>query len=570
MSTHYPHYTSRPVQSLDGIWDFAFVENVPDPRSPDLSAVTYTHRMAVPGVFDTLPDFAGRRGTGFYRRRVTVSPKARELLLRCDGLGIWGAFFWDGQLIGVHDMPYSGMSFRFEAGDGAEHELVAVVDNRFDFARQPLLSQYYDYYCFGGLFRSLELHEIPAKALDRVHVRTLTLKGRVEVTVRFLNPRGKTAELRYRIDGGKAVETACPVQNGCATFTAKVPSPTLWSPEHPALHTIEVSFGTDTVVERFGLRTVEAKGKRILLNGEPIQLRGFCRHESHPEFGPALPAQVLLEDLQLLRQMGCNFVRGSHYPQDPRFLDLCDEMGILVWEETVGWGDRAYHLQEETFRAAQLRQPEYMVRNSYNHPCVILWGFLNEGDSTDPNYRGFYAAMASAFRALDSSRLVVYASMFDSKDINFDLVDVVCLNTYPGWYANQESYRPLDEVAPRLDHFLEWVDSQPAIADKPVIISEIGAGAIYGWRDRFRAHWTEEYQSDFLDVVLSYIGSHPRISGVSLWLFTDTRTYSSARALGRPRAFNNKGVFDEYRRPKLAVETVTRHFQSQAVASTRP
>ena len=563
MNHAYPHYLDRIVHDLDGVWDFQYTPGAEDPAHPDLAALDFGDRLPVPGVFDVMPGYEGRGGTAYYRTRVSVTPNAK-LLLKSPGLGMWGAFFWDGRPVGVHDLPYSGMEFVFDAGNGAEHELVVAVDNRFDAARQPLLSPFFDFYCHGGIFRPLELHELPALSLDRAQVRVTDLdagKVRVEVTFRG-DAVPDRVKVRIAFDDEPARARTLTVAGGRGEFTAVLRDKRRWDCEHPVLHTLKVALDGETLVERFGLRTVAAEHGKILLNGEAVRLCGYCRHEAHPEFGPALPPQIIMEDLQLLRQVGCNFVRGCHYPQDQRFLDLCDEFGILVWEESLGWGNRPEQYADPRFAAAQRRQVEPMVKNSGNHPAVILWGFMNEGASDDPECRFLYEDMAAALRKLDPSRLVTYATKKFTNDIDLDLVDVIGLNTYPGWYAlDPDKFRPLDEIPARYDEFLAFLHER-GFDDKPLLFSEIGAGAIYGWRDRFHGPWSEEYQRDYLDTVLDYFFSHDRVCGISLWQFIDSRTYSTAYSIRRPRAFNNKGIFDEYRRPKLAAETVTRRFRS--------
>ena len=233
---------------------------------------------------------------------------------------------------------------------------------------------------------------------------------------------------------------------------------------------------------------------------------------------------------------------------------------MLVWEEALGWGDHQDNLTDPAFQDAQLRQLKLMVKNSFNHPCVIIWGFLNEGDSHLEYAVPFYGEMIRCLRQQDSSRLVTYASARGETDLNYAAADIVCLNTYPAWYsADSEKFRPLEEIRTRLDRFLEFMKNNK-LSDKPFIISEIGAGAIYGWRDRFRVHWSEEYQADYLEEVCRYIEETPAVTGVAFWHFADCRTYSSSRALYRPRAFNNKGIMDEYRRPKLVYEVVKQYF----------
>jgi beta-glucuronidase len=194
---------------------------------------------------------------------------------------------------------------------------------------------------------------------------------------------------------------------------------------------------------------------------------------------------------------------------------------------------------------------------------VALWGFLNEGASHKPESRAIYERLATTLRALDSTRLVTYASMHPLDDLNLDLVDVVSINCYPGWYAqDKELVAPSDEIVPRLDAIRASLEKR-GFGGKPFLVSEIGAGAIYGWRDPLHAHWSEEYQQEYLREVCEEVVKNPAIAGVALWQFCDGRTYASARALMRPRAFNNKGTLDEYRRPKLAYGTVRRIFRQE-------
>jgi beta-glucuronidase len=268
----------------------------------------------------------------------------------------------------------------------------------------------------------------------------------------------------------------------------------------------------------------------------------------------------MIADLQLLRDLGCNFIRGSHYQQDPRFLDLCDEMGFLVFEESLGWGQQVRHFTDPEFIAAQVAQTAAMIDTGYNHPSVILRGFLNEGESHKEESGNCYRALIGLVRKKDPFRLVAYATNRGLKDRWLELIDVICFNIYPGWYAeNCDDESPLGEIVPRIRRELDGL-KQRGLSDKPFIISEIGAGALYGWRDPACAYWSEEYQREYLRLACREAADNPAVAGVALWQFCDGRTYRGARALGRPRAFNNKGTLDEYRRPKLAYDTVKEIF----------
>ena len=555
----YPLHRTRLVHRLDGLWSFAYLGEQVDLGTLEAQAVVLGDRAAVPGVFDASPAYAGRRGTAVYGTRVRTTP-GRAGRLHLHGLGLWARVLVDGP--GELGLPYSGVWVDVPPADHSERELRIVVDNRFDRRRMPLFEPFFDFYAYGGIYRSVDWHEVPALSLDRAAVMAEDLaRGRVRVRVRLHGPAPERVTLRVGLDAGPAQTLAdLPVAaDGSVSFALQVPEPTPWTPQRPALHTLRLELGEDDLIERFGLRTVRADGQCLLLNGEPLKLLGYCRHEAHPQFGPALPLAQLVQDLQLLRDLGCNFVRGSHYPQDQRFLDLCDELGFLVWEESLGWGQKVDHFADPAFAAAQVQQTELMVRNSINHPCVILWGFLNEGESKAPPSRPLYARLVDTIRSLDRDRPVTYATMFPFDDCNLDLVDVVSVNCYPGWYANPNSaVRPLDEIVPHL-HRIQAGLKDRGLGNKPFLLSEIGAGAIYGWRDPLKAHWSEEYQADYLGPVCREVRANPGILGVALWQFCDGRTYANARALGRPRAFNNKGTLDEYRRPKGAY-AVAVHF----------
>jgi beta-glucuronidase len=199
-----------------------------------------------------------------------------------------------------------------------------------------------------------------------------------------------------------------------------------------------------------------------------------------------------------------------------------------------------------------------MVKAAANHPSVIMYGLLNESASDDPKCRPAYERLVGRFRETDPDRLVTYASSQPFEDICFDLADVISVNSYPGWYDGEVA-----DITARLAAIADSVDSR-GLADRPLLLSEVGAGAIPGWRDWNRGLWSEEYQADVLDAVLEYVlSAGDRWCGVALWQFCDCRSSADrSRALFRPRSYNNKGIVDEYRRPKLAYDIVRRRFRA--------
>ncbi len=557
MHRRFRQHEIRRVDDLSGVWDFSFLGDV-DADSVDVGAIAFDDRMAVPGCFDATPAYAARRGLAAYRTRVLFTDATRHRLV-IDGLHHWGRAFLNGQRLGEHVGGFTRFSFDIENPAPGEAELVILADNRFDYERCPLHLDYFDWYHFGGISRGVELHRLGQAWIDAVRIDTTDYRARqVRVQVDYGADRAGQAELAIRCDGREVLREAVTLDAAGGTIerTLTLEGAALWSPEQPSLHLVGVTLGEDDRAERIGIRQVAVRGRQIHINDQPVRLLGFCRHEAHPQFGHTVPDMVQIADVQRLRDMGCNFVRGSHYPQDLRFLDLCDEAGILVWNESIGWQQRAEQLTDEHYLAAQLTQTEEMVAMSRNHACVILWGLLNEADFHVPEVRPGVARLIARIRELDATRPVTYASNHPFDDTCFDLADVISINCYPGWYGGG-----IDTIAGWIDKIIAQIDGPAGQGGKPMIISEIGAGAVYGWRDQNETYWSEQYQAKHLDTTIRHLfEGTTRICGLSIWQFCDIRTADRV-AMGRPRAFNNKGVLDEYRRPKLAYEVVQAHYR---------
>ena len=560
MFRRFREHDTRWVTELNGVWDFAFLGDR-DPDDVDVASIAFTDRMAVPGCFDATPAYAGKRGLAAYRTRARLQDGAPHRLI-FDGVHHWCRVFVGGRALRDHVGGFTRFAVDITDQPAGEIDVVVLVDNRFDYDRCPLHLEYFDWYHFGGIARCVQLHRLGHLWVDALRVVTEDVATRrVGVTIDYgaVQVPGRTQLIITCDDQVVLSETVdLDAATGRIQRTLELPGAALWSPEEPNLHLLHVRLGEDDMRERMGIRQVRVSGQRILINDEPIRLLGFNRHEAHPQFGHGLPGALLVADVQQLRDMGCNFVRGSHYPQDLRFLDLCDEAGLCVWNEAIGWHQTAEHLTDQHYVEAQRVHIGEMVAMSANRPSVIMWGILNEGHSDDPRCRPGYEALLGHLRQLDPTRPLTYASNRPLTDACFDLVDIVSINRYPGWY-----FDTIADIPGYLDQVLAHVDAT-GHADKPVIVSEIGAGAIYGWRDGHQTRWSEQYQVNLLDRVIRYLFlERDRVCGLSIWQFCDCRTTESLEEiLGRPRAFNNKGVVDEYRRPKLAYEVVKRHFQA--------
>jgi beta-glucuronidase len=554
MSRRFREHDLRRVTPLDGVWDFAFLGDV-DPDAVDVAALTFEDRMAVPGCFDATPAYAGQRGLVAYRTRLLLSDPVRYRLV-FDGVHHWCRAFVDGEPLGEHSGGFTQFAFDVAPRSPAEVELVVLVDNRFDAARSPLHREYFDWYHYGGISRPVALHRLGDVWIEGVRIVTEDVAARrVAVTVAYAASKpGGTVPVALRCDGEVVASDTLELDavSGQVTYRLDLDGAALWSPDAPHLHMLHVRLGDDDRRVRFGIRQVTVAEGAIRINGEPVRLLGVNRHQAHPQYGHALPDAQRVADVQRLRDLGCNFVRGSHYPQDPRFLDLCDEAGICVWNEAIGWQHTAEHLTDPDFLDAQAAHIREMVAMGRNHPAVILWGIQNESASHDPACRPAYERLLGLLRELDPTRPVTFASNHPFDDVCLDLADVISINCYPGWYGSDIASIPAE-----LDAIIAHLD-EAGHAAVPLIISEIGAGAIYGWRDRNAARWSEPYQARLLEAVIRHLFmSTDRTSGLAIWQYCDVRTSEAVyKILGRPRGFNNKGLVDEYRRPKLAYAVV--------------
>ncbi len=558
---------------LDGLWDFRFERGKPLEEAATSSTFAANDKMVVPGCWNAMSHWFNQHGTGLYRTRFALASDAVNAFLVVDGCGLRSKYWIDGREIGFSKLPWSRFEFETGALKAGPHELVAAVDSTVDNAKVKLFWDFYDFYPFGGFHHGvwLEVQTQPVE-LRRVVVRTRDYRtGRVELEAQFAGkeaPRDFTADVAF--DGGPARPVA--FANRRATLT--VPAFRLWTPETPNLHTVAVSCSTPSsqrakpVSARFGIRQVGTAAGRITLNGEPIYLKGVNRHEAHYEFGATTPIQLMYEDVKNLKDLGGNFIRGSHYAQNAQFLDLCDELGVLVWEESLGWGNRRQQLADPEFRQLQEEETRLMVRNSSNHPSVIVSAFLNEPDSDLPVCKSLVERLIDVIRAEDTGHLVTFACHRTRTCISHEKTDIIAYNTYPCWYSDEMATGTAEEMRANIracharivKYFRDKYKD-----DRPIVVSETGVKADYGVRDpRGRAQYTEDFQEEYTRTMLEEMFAQKDIAGVAIWQFTDCKTYTRTKGMrNRSYGVNTGGLYDLYRRPKLAVEAVREQFRKK-------
>ena len=556
---------------LDGDWEFRFEEGL-SIEKVSLTNFAATGTMRVPGCFDAGGELRFRRGTGLYRRAFTLDEPLGNAVLKVDGIGLRGQFMIDGRELGVYPYPYARLEIPVGPLGAGGHTILAAIDNRLDWRTMRLARTFYDFYFFGGFYRSVSLVEERPK----VFVRTRDLAtGEVEIEVKRKNKKGESGDggaedAFVRFDDGKKIK----VKLEAGKARVRVPDFRVWSPSAPNLHRLELTLAKGPALTvRFGIRTVEAKNRNIYLNGEPIFLKGVNRHEQSRGHGVTMTRDECVRDLKILKELGANFIRGAHYQQDPKFLDLCDEMGFLVWEESLGWGNGhdytkdgpVEELKDEEFCRLQVEQTREMVRTSFNHPSVIIFAFLNECGSHKPECKKLVDSLIGTIRAEDSGRLVTFACNVNDRDICNAETDLIAFNAYPGTIpARPGTPRELKDCV-RQEFNRTVRGFRKKYPEKPIMVSESGCAGFRGLRDESAAFGTEDFQNEYLTDILETLWANEDVAGFSIWQFADTTTHqrNCGGKSGRIFGFSMAGLFDFERRPKASVETVRRYFSQR-------
>lgn len=542
----------RKTRELSGrLWDFTPAEG---------EYAGKTQKVMVPSCLETYPGFGNYRGLADYETTFEAQGNVR---LEFKGVSHFARVFIDGRETASHYGSYTPFSVCVTGLAAGTHTLKVAVDNAFRDAYS--LDFPNDYMSYGGISRGVCLDEVGDLFLQWVHITPLKEENgvwtvRAEVSVRNLTERAGCALLSLSLAGQELISSQISPAPGEQSYTFEnltVTGVTPWSMDSPVLYPIQARLSQDgqvfdDLIDRTGFRLIQVQDSRILLNGRPVRIKGFCRHEDHPHFGCALPAEAIARDLQLVRDLGANSIRTSHYPNDELFLDMCDEMGILVWEENHARGLSEEQMRNPFFEPQCEEVIRDMITAHYNHPSIYIWGILNECASDTALGRECYQAQFSLIRSLDLSRPVSYASCKYNADICQDLPDICSWNMYPYWYDDETAVKKIED----LDAFL----GKQGI-HKPLIVSEVGAGAIYAFRDTAKDVWSEDLQAEILGKQLTEIFSKERCCGLYIWQFCDVRVSRIWWAMRRPKSRNNKGLVDEYRRPKLAYDVVKGIFE---------
>ena len=503
--------------------------------------------MQIPGDWNTQDQrLFFYEGTVWLKRSFEFHPEAgRRTLLYFGAVNYDAHVYVNGQKAGHHLGGFT--PFNYDVTDflkDGENQVIVKVDNK----RHPedVPTQIFDWWNYGGITRDVLLVSVAPTYVENYKLQLdntpATKKGQRQISFcAKLNKAEAGQSITLRIPELKINKQVMTTADGIASLTLNA-KPQLWSPENPKLYKVEIQLGDETLSDEIGFRTIETRGKQILLNGEPIFLKGISIHEEKPNGGGRANST---EDAHTLlswaKELGCNYVRLAHYPHNEYAVREAERMGILVWSEipvywTIAWSNPA------TYANAK-RQLSDMIARDQNRANVIIWSIANETPHSAKR-DAFLGKLAKHARELDPTRLISMAMEVTGAsnyhnilhDNMSDLVDVVSFNQYIGWYRDVNDASKMTWETPY---------------DKPVIISEFGGGAKYGLHGPKNQRWTEEFQENLYRENCAMLDKIDGLAGTTPWILKDFR--SPRRVLtGIQDYYNRKGVFSDKGEKKLA------------------
>jgi len=514
--------------------------------------------MVVPGDWNSQKEkLFYYEGTVWYKKSFNVEnyDASKRYYVHFGAVNYRADVYLNGKKLGVHVGGFTPFNFEMtHLLKEKDNFLIIKVDNKRAADEVPTLST--DWWNYGGITRDVTVYELDQTFIEDYKIQ-LTKNNNKEVSGYIqLNGENKGAQkVNLTIPELKVNKTFTTDANGFVQVKFPVKRVKYWSDTNPKLYEVNIAIAKDEVNDKIGFRTIETKGKEILLNGEKIFLKGISIHEENVMRGGRAWS---IEDAKVLlgwaKELGCNYVRLAHYPHNENMIRVAEQMGILVWEEipvywTIQWTN------PETYKKAETQLKELISRDK-NRACSIIWSMANETPTSQERLT-FLTNLATTARKLDDTRLISAAledhgkkedkNIMIVEDEFAKVVDVLSFNQYYGWYGGK-----IDNIKN-----IRWeID-----IDKPVIISEFGAGALQGYNADKMTRWSEEFQELLYEETLPTLAKIPGISGITPWTLVDFR---SPRRMLIPYqdGWNRKGLISETGNKKKAFYTLQSFYKN--------
>ena len=556
MTRLFDEHVKRRVASLDGSWTFCTDRENKGECDGWYKSALCGRTVIVPSVWNTAEGLLEYEGVCWYEK--SFYTEGGTLRLSFGAVMTYAKVYFDGEYLGDHYGGFTSFDFILNNVSKGNHRLTVRVDNSFDEDSIPQIMV--DWYHYGGITRSVTCETLSGISILREKFDYKLSEDDAECSLTFEAYNAENHEIcdtvRIFINNAVVLEKEITLPSGerrlITTEIFALKNVKLWSPDEPNLYSLKTETSHDDLYDRVGFRFIEVRDKAIYLNGKKIKLLGVNRHEDHPDFGMAFPPHLMQRDVDLILKANCNSIRGSHYPNSKIFIDMLDEAGITFWSEIPIWGVgfSPKTLGRKLIVERGLKMHEEMIWQYYNHPSIIIWGMHNEIDASSKEGYEMSRLYYNYLKKMGGNRIVTYAHYKYFTDISLEFCDVISINNYCGWY-DYEGVQGFDDLLSKMDKRIKEL----GLDDKPRMITEYGAAALYGNHTHDCIPWSEEYQAKLICENMDKFFARPEYVGSYVWQFTDIRT-AKEMGLNRARGFNNKGILNEYRKPKLAYDAV--------------
>lgn len=555
------NYRYEPFENQENPGNGAFFMNAKAQNPKDLIEYDFDKMdtLHVPGDWNSQKEkLAYYEGSLWYKKSFdyTKSKDDNRVFIYFGASNYETDVYLNGKKLGKHLGGFT--PFNFDATHLLKEKdnfLIVKVDNKRKKEGVPTLNT--DWWNYGGLTRGVQIVETQATFIQDYFIQ-LDPDNNKKINCKIVLNGSARASKKVQLFIPELGITKEFITNneGVINEEIKVQNINCWSTSNPHLYDIKLTLDQETLSDQIGFRTISTKGADILLNDQPIFLKGISIHEESPiRGGRGYAREDAIQLLQWAQELGCNYVRLAHYPHNEHMVRLADQMGILVWEEnpvywTIDWEN------EDTYKNAQNQLSEVIARDK-NRASVIIWSMANETPTSDAR-NTFLSKLASFTREKDPSRLI--SAALEQNDYNgnplvrtisdsfAEEVDILSFNQYIGWYDG-----PIEKC-----QTISWkID-----VEKPILISEFGAGAKYGNQGSRDARWTEEYQEYLYEETLKMIDPIKQLRGFSPWILIDFK--SPRRVLPEiQEGWNRKGLLSEKGEKKKAFYTLQEYYKKK-------
>ena len=581
---------ARSVQSLDGLWRFAFDPKAEGEAAGWTKALPHPISMPVPASFSdffTTHEERDYVGDFWYETDFFLPQQFPEkVYVRFGSVTHRAVIYCNGVEVARHEGGFLPIlaDITAAARRGQNNRITVRANNELSESTLPCGTQkvlaggrkiskpYFDFYNYSGIQRSVWLVGTPAEAIT-----DYSLSYELE---------GADALVHYTVEGGGSrpihvsmvdAEGNTVAQGNGSTGTLRVTNAHLWQVRNAYLYrfVIEAGEGYDRYEEKVGIRTVKIDGPHILINGKPVYLKGFGKHEDFDIIGRGFSWAVAKRDFECMKWTGANCFRTSHYPYAEEWYQMADEEGFLIIDEVpavgmmrsthnfaaAGTGQYTYFFETPTVPELlknHKQQVSEMMARDKNHACVIAWSLFNEPETTSEYARNYFSEVFAHARALDPQHRPLTGAFEKNSAPDkcrcYDLCDMICLNRYYGWYISGGP-----EIEEAEEKFRAEMDKWAAKKlNVPFVFTEFGTDTLATEHKLPSVMWSQEYQDEYLERNFGVFDSYDFVQGELVWNFADFQTTEGIMRVNG----NKKGIFTRQRQPKDAAFVFKRRWES--------